>query len=179
MDKICKKTGNFPTFAFPREALQPTLPTAGDFDGTELSLDAFNAPCEKARTPIPLLYQSGYLTIQSYDRKLDTFTLHFPNHEVRQGMIRSMTSYLMDADNLECDTTIVSMTRALLNGDLSTALTALRSYIAGLPYDIITKKKPKDFQLALPSWRQHPHSPSPSRAPLPCDRAGGKIHSAA
>ena len=112
-----------------------------DFDGTELSLDAFNAPCEKARTPIPLLYQSGYLTIQSYDRKLDTFTLHFPNHEVRQGMIRSMTSYLMDADSLECDTTIVSMTRALLNGDLSTALTALRSYIAGLPYDIITKKE--------------------------------------
>ena len=112
-----------------------------DFDGTELSLDAFNAPCEKARTPIPLLYQSGYLTIQSYDKKLDTFTLHFPNHEVRQGMIRSMTSYLMDADSLECDTTIVSMTRALLNGDLSTALTALRSYIAGLPYDIITKKE--------------------------------------
>ena len=141
MDKICKKTGNFPTFAFPREALPPTLPTAGDFDGTELSLDAFNAPCEKARTPIPLLYQSGYLTIQSYDKKLDTFTLHFPNHEVRQGMIRSMTSYLMDADSLECDTTIVSMTRALLNGDLSTALTALRSYIAGLPYDIITKKE--------------------------------------
>ena len=74
-----------------------------DFDGTELSLDAFNAPCEKARTPIPLLYQSGYLTIQSYDKKLDTFTLHFPNHEVRQGMIRSMTSYLMDADSLVTD----------------------------------------------------------------------------
>ena len=112
-----------------------------DFDGAELSINAFNVPCEKAGTPIPLLYQSGYLTIASYDKDLDSYTLHFPNYEVRRGMIESLTNYLMDADDLERDAAVLAMARALKNGDLSTALTGLRSWIACLPYDIITKKE--------------------------------------
>ena len=112
-----------------------------DFDGAELSINAFNVPCEKASTPIPLLYQSGYLTIASYDKDLDSYTLHFPNYEVRRGMIESLTNYLMDADDLERDAAVLAMARALKNGDLSTALIGLRSWIACLPYDIITKKE--------------------------------------
>ena len=112
-----------------------------DFDGAELSINAFNVPCEKARTPIPLLYQSGYLTIASYDKELDSYTLHFPNYEVRRGMIESLTNYLMDADDLDRDAAVLDMARAVKNGDLSTALIALRSWIASLPYDIITKKE--------------------------------------
>ncbi len=112
-----------------------------DFDGAELSINAFNVPCEKASTPIPLLYQSGYLTIASYDKEFDTYTLHFPNYEVRQGMVEAMTSYLMDADDLERDAAVLAMARALKNGDLGAALIELRSWIASLPYDIITKKE--------------------------------------
>ena len=112
-----------------------------DFDGAELSINAFNVPCENASTPIPLLYQSGYLTIASYDKDLDSYTLHFPNYEVRRGMIESLTNYLMDADDLERDAAVLAMARALKNGDLSTALIGLRSWIACLPYDIITKKE--------------------------------------
>lgn len=112
-----------------------------DFDGAELSINAFNVPCEKARTPIPLLYQSGYLTIASYDKELDSYTLHFPNYEVRRGMIESLTNYLMDADDLDRDAAVLDMARAVKNGDLSTALIALLSWIASLPYDIITKKE--------------------------------------
>jgi len=112
-----------------------------DFDGAELSLDAFNAPCENADTPLPLLYQSGYLTIESYNKEDEVYNLHFPNYEVRQGMLKGMTNYLMDTDNLERDAAILAVSRAVKRGDLSAALTALRSYIASLPYDIITKKE--------------------------------------
>ncbi|MGM9713196.1 MAG: PD-(D/E)XK nuclease domain-containing protein, partial [Prevotella sp.] len=112
-----------------------------DFDGAELELADFNAPCERARTPIPLLYQSGYLTIGSYDREMDTYTLHFPNYEVRQGMVYGMTNYLMDTDDLERNATILAMARALKKGDMPTMLLQMRSYIASLPYDIITKKE--------------------------------------
>lgn len=112
-----------------------------DFDGVELSLTDFNTPCESASTPIPLLYQSGYLTIASYDREYDCYTLHFPNYEVRQGMVSCMANYLMDTDDLEQNATILAMARALRGGDLSGALTHLRSYIAGIPYEIITKKE--------------------------------------
>jgi len=112
-----------------------------DFDGAELSLGAFNSPCESAKTPIPLLYQSGYLTIESYNKEDEVYNLHFPNYEVRQGMLNGMTNYLMDTDDLERDAAILAMSRAVKRGDLSTALTSLRSYIASLPYDIITKKE--------------------------------------
>ena len=112
-----------------------------DFDGVELSLMDFNTPCESAKTPIPLLYQSGYLTIASYDREFDAYTLSFPNFEVRQGMISGLTNYLLDNDNLEQNAAVLAMARALKNGDLSTALIGLRSWIASLPYDIITKKE--------------------------------------
>jgi len=112
-----------------------------DFDGAELSLNAFNQPCENAKTPIPLLYQSGYLTIASYDKDLDSYTLHFPNYEVRQGMVEGLTNYLMDTDDLDRDAAVLAMARAIKQGDLSAALMQMRSWIASLPYDIITKKE--------------------------------------
>ncbi|MGN1229649.1 MAG: AAA family ATPase [Prevotella sp.] len=112
-----------------------------DFDGVEVELDSFNAPCEYAATPIPMLYQSGYLTIASFDRELETYTLHFPNYEVRQGMVSGLTNYLMNIPDLDRNATILSMARSLLKSDLSAALTELRSYIASIPYDIITRKE--------------------------------------
>ena len=112
-----------------------------NLDGVELSLMDFNTPCESAMTPIPLLYQSGYLTIDTYDRDMDLYVLHFPNYEVRQGMVSGLTNYLMDTDDLERNAVIVAMARALKGGDLSAALVQLRSWISNLPYDIITKKE--------------------------------------
>ncbi len=112
-----------------------------DLDGVELSLMDFNTPCENAKTPIPLLYQSGYLTIDTYDKDFDSYILHFPNYEVRQGMIGGLTNYLMDTNDMERNATILAMARALKRGDLSAALAQLRSWIANLPYDIITKKE--------------------------------------
>ena len=112
-----------------------------DYDGVEVELDSFNAPCEYDATPIPMLYQSGYLTIASFDKDLETYTLHFPNYEVRQGMVSGLTNYLMNTPDLERNATILSMARSLLKSDLSAALTELRSYIASIPYDIITRKE--------------------------------------
>ena len=67
-----------------------------DYDDVAVELDSFNAPCEYDATPIPMLYQSGYLTIASFDKDLETYTLHFPNYEVRQGMVSGLTNYLMN-----------------------------------------------------------------------------------
>ena len=112
-----------------------------DFDGVELSMEEFNVPCENASTPVPMLYQSGYLTIDNYNKEDDVYVLHFPNYEVRQGIVYSLTNYLMDISDWDRNATILAMARALKRGDLPSALTELRSYIASLPYDIITRKE--------------------------------------
>lgn len=110
-------------------------------DGIELTQEEFNVPCEGASTPIPLLYQSGYLTIGNYCKEDDVFTLRFPNREVRHGMVYGLTSYLMGIGDSDRNATVLTMARALKGGDISAALAKLRSYIASIPYDIIEKKE--------------------------------------
>ena len=112
-----------------------------DYDGIMLMENAFNVPCEQAPTPIPLLYQSGYLTIDSYNPELKTYTLHFPNYEVRQGMVDNLVDYLMDTNLLDRSATIIAMTIAFRQGDIDAALTQMRSWIDSIPYEIIEKKE--------------------------------------
>ena len=112
-----------------------------DYDGVELELSGFDVPCEYAPSPVPLLYQSGYLTIDEYNSEDDVYVLHFPNREVRHGMVDCMTSYLIDTDNDERNSTILAMSRAMKRGCLAEALSAMRSWIATIPYDIVTKKE--------------------------------------
>ena len=42
--------------------------------------------------PLPMLYQSGYLTIKEYDREFQSYLLDFPNEEVRSGMVSLLAS---------------------------------------------------------------------------------------
>lgn len=111
------------------------------YDGIVLSAEQFNIPCEDAVTPLPLLYQSGYLSIKDYNKKLDEYTLHFPNKEVRSGMVNCLMPIILKRSSLDNDYLIREMARAIYDGDLATALTTLRAYIAGIPYDIISKEE--------------------------------------
>ena len=51
---------------------------------THASVD-FNKAFDSYQAPLPVLYQSGYLTIKSYEEDIDMYTLGFPNEEVRKG----------------------------------------------------------------------------------------------
>ena len=56
----------------------------------QASVDDFDAPTERMTNIIPLLYQSGYLTIKDYDDITEQYTLDFPNKEVRVGLMKSL-----------------------------------------------------------------------------------------
>ena len=112
-----------------------------DYDGIAVSENEFSIPSENAETPMPLLYQSGYLTIASYDPVLQEYVLKIPNNEVRKGLIDCLMPIILKRTVHDNNNVVRAIVRALLNGSLSDALTALRSYIAGIPYDIITKEE--------------------------------------
>ena len=118
-----------------------SLTTALEYDGVEVGINEFNVSCEDAPTPMPLLYQSGYLTIDSYDPLLKTYTLHFPNLEVREGMVSGLMPLILRRSVADGNTLTRNMASSLFKGNLPGALTALRSYIAKIPYDIITKEE--------------------------------------
>ncbi|MCQ2337414.1 MAG: ATP-binding protein [Paludibacteraceae bacterium] len=111
------------------------------YDGVNVMLKDFAVPCEEATTPMPLLFQCGYLSIDSYNRMTDTYTLRFPNKEVRNGLIDNIMPLIMHSTAEDKNSMILNMTIKIYDGDLSGALLHLRSYIAGIPYDIITKEE--------------------------------------
>ena len=110
-------------------------------DGVEVGEDEFNISCEQAQTPLPLLYQSGYLTIDSYDPLLRTYILHYPNLEVRNGMISGLMPLILKRTTADGNSLVRKMAASVFKGSLSDALVALRAYIAKIPYDIITKEE--------------------------------------
>ena len=115
-----------------------------EYDGVAVSENEFSIPCEDAETPMPLLYQSGYLTIDTYDARLRTYTLHFPNLEVRNGMVSGLMPLILKRSTADGNSLVRNMAKAVFDGNLSDALTALRSYIAKIPYDVITKEEWED-----------------------------------
>ena len=115
-----------------------------DYDGVAVSENEFSIPCEDADTPMPLLYQSGYLTIASYDRLLQRYELKIPNNEVRKGLIDCLMPIILKRPVADNNSVVVAIAKAIFDCNLSDALAALRSYIAKIPYDIITKEDWED-----------------------------------
>lgn len=112
-----------------------------DYDGVEVCENEFSIPCESADTPMPLLYQSGYLTIASYDPLLKSYVLKIPNNEVRKGLIDCLMPIILKRTVADNNGLVTAMAKAIFSRDLGKALTALRSYIAKIPYGIITKEE--------------------------------------
>ncbi len=70
--------------------------------GVEAAADDFNVPTEGNGSPIPVLYQSGYLTIKSYDKtQFLPYTLAYPNEEVTQGFTRGLLKCYSGKESLD------------------------------------------------------------------------------
>ena len=61
-----------------------------DLKAVEAEAYEFDTPTETMTSIVPLLYQSGYLTIKDYHEDFKYYTLDIPNREVRVGLIRSL-----------------------------------------------------------------------------------------
>ena len=101
----------------------------------EASATSFDRPTEAMTTALPLLYQSGYITIKDYDRDYDSFTLAIPNKEVRTGLIDGLIpSYVGIDSGWVRDGFALKFWRALRKGDLDNAMNELKAFLAGIPY---------------------------------------------
>ena len=60
---------------------------------TETDADVLNSIDALSMNPIPVIYQSGYLTIKAYDPEFKLYTLGFPNQEVEEGFVRYLLPY--------------------------------------------------------------------------------------
>ena len=93
----------------------------------------FDAPTENMTSLIPLLYQSGYLTIKDFDSDFEVYTLDLPNREIRIGLFQNLLpNYL--AFGQSGAITIAKIARFIRNDDMNGALQLLQSFLSTVPY---------------------------------------------
>ncbi len=102
----------------------------------------FDAPTDEITDPIPVLYQSGYLTIKEYDKRRRLYRLSFPNEEVRQGFSESLVKYY-EGNNL-CDFDNIVLAYAdhmLVEENIEAFLPHLKVFYDKFPYTIINNNE--------------------------------------
>lgn len=85
--------------------------------------------------PLPMIYQSGYLTIKEYNRRMDTYLLDFPNNEVRKGFLSMLAASYLKPKHREVTSWIVDSVMSLEQGDTAAFRDSLTAFLASIPYD--------------------------------------------
>ena len=89
--------------------------------------------------PLPMIYQSGYLTIKDYDPDVQEFLLDIPNNEVKQGLVSLLANNYFNT-NEPADSCIRLLVKTLKRGDLEQFRQNLTSFLASIPYSMRRKE---------------------------------------
>lgn len=90
--------------------------------------------------PVPLFYQTGYLTIKGYDREFGVYLLKYPNNEVKYAFINSLAPAILN-NNRSTGLDVVSFARDIKKGDIESVMARFKSLFATLPYTTARKEK--------------------------------------
>ena len=121
-----------------------------ELEGFEADKETFDAPTERISDPVPVLFQSGYLTIKGYDYEENTFTLGFPNQEVYRGFAKSLYNYVCEEyvgsrDQMNIAFRDLRRKRKTFEEFIE----SVRKWYAGIPYSITDKNQNEQFYEAL------------------------------
>ena len=92
--------------------------------------------------PIPVIYQSGYLTIKGYDKRFGIYTLGFPNREVEEGFMNFLLPFYANVNKTSSPFEIKKFVTDVESGDIDGFMERLQSFLADCPYELA-----KDIEL--------------------------------
>ena len=110
-------------------------------NGIELKSSAFTEYRAVANNPVPMIYQSGYLTITGYDKDVELYTLGFPNGEVRYGFLEYLIPYYTAVTNDESGFHIAKFYRELEASQIASFMERLKIFFAKIPYELDNKNE--------------------------------------
>jgi hypothetical protein len=114
----------------------------------ELSTDTLNSIDIMDQNPLPLLYQSGYLTLKSYDSEFDSYILGFPNREVEQGFIKYLLPFYTPKTDQKSTFAISQFVKDVRSGDAEGFMHRLQDFFANGDYQVVGNTE-KYFQNTL------------------------------
>ena len=103
-------------------------------DNVSATSPDFDQPTEGMTDALPLLFQSGYLTIKNYNKALNQYTLGIPNNEVRVGLTANLLPLYTYPSTYRSSSFAMQFHEAIYYEDLEKAMIAMRAYLAGIPY---------------------------------------------
>ena len=100
----------------------------------------YKADVEK---PLPMIFQSGYLTIKDCDLDMDTYLLDFPNNEVKNGFVTMIVADYLKSKT-DAGSWVLEAVNALRNADLEQFRKQLTSFLADIPYSMRRKEDERE-----------------------------------
>ena len=116
-----------------------------DIEKKSCDVDDFDVSPEMMTSALPLLYQSGYLTIKKYNPLLHRYTLEYPNREVKIGMLKSLAPNYLSPISLDNNSLVGDFLEKLYEADVEGAMVRLKAYLASIS-NRLSNKSERDFQ---------------------------------
>ena len=116
-----------------------------DIEKKSCDVDDFDVSPEMMTSALPLLYQSGYLTIKKYNPMLHRYTLEYPNREVKIGMLKSLAPNYLSPISLDNNSLVGDFLEKLYDADVEGAMIRLKAYLASIS-NRLSNKSERDFQ---------------------------------
>ena len=117
--------------------------TTDDYYEEESSLTDYRIDNED---PVPLFYQTGYLTIRGYDAEFRSYALGYPNEEVRYGFLKSLAPYYLCAEKTSRPLDVRSFVKDIRNAETDSLKDRFTALFARLPYPNDEKIVEQNFQ---------------------------------
>ena len=117
--------------------LQKTNYPLEEMTKEDVTADTLNSIDIMDENPLPLIFQSGYLTIKGYDKRFDTYTLGFPNREVEEGFTRFLYPYYTPKTLSKSQFSVSQFVRDIDNGNAENFMHRLEALFADGNYQVV------------------------------------------
>ena len=125
------------------ELLKRTNYDLYDMANTETDADVLNSIDSASNNPIPVIYQSGYLTIKDYEPEFKIYRLGFPNQEVEEGFMKYLLPFYTNIQASKSPFEIGRFVREVRAGDYDAFFHRLQSFFADTSYEAIIGRNPE------------------------------------
>lgn len=110
-------------------------------EGVQASSYELNGMENSENNPVPMFFQTGYLTIKDYDKEFKTYTLGFPNEEVEHGFINFLMPSYVNINEHESAFQIMNFVKEVRAGKIDDFMARLQSFMAGTPYELARQQE--------------------------------------
>ena len=127
------------------KSLQKYHVNVTNIEQKSVSVDDFDVSPEQMTSALPLLYQSGYLTIKQYKPFTKSYKLGYPNQEVKIGMLKSLAPNYLSPVSVDNNGLVNEFVELVYEGEIEQAMVRLKAYLSSIS-NRLSNKNERDFQ---------------------------------